>query len=271
MVGDRSLKMRELVLLLFCVATVACGSETAEDVAQIGWMFNYRDYTNTSKPDDMRGCDNQPANQIDQAYDAIAAVHVAIVDPTGQVPGIDKEYDCSLGYGDKRVSIRGIVKQAYNLTVEARTASGVVLYATRLENYDLTTMQSDTYTLPTSTGELHFFPRYQGSLTCPSNVTQLRYSLFKKAAGNTDTNASVTGVADPACEQGLSRELYIRGIPVTIEAGTFQTSNDFKLKLEALDSGNSVVYCGINSSRAVRPGNDSLNSDESLNPGSSCP
>ena len=82
-------------------------------------------------------------------------------------------------------------------------------------------------------------------------------------------------MADPACDQGLSgpesRELYIRGIPVTIEPGSFQTSNDFKLKLEALNSGNSVVYCGTNSSRPVRPGNDSLSSDESLNPGSSCP
>ena len=68
-----------------------------------------------------------------------------------------------------------------------------------------------------------------------------------------------------------SSELYIRGIPVEIEAGSYQTYNDFKLRLEALDAGDNVLHCRTNTSRSVRPGNNSVGGDESLSPGSSCP
>jgi hypothetical protein len=266
--------MRQLVILSFVISLLACGTESSASVAEIGWLFNYKDYTDATKPDDIRGCDNQPASASGPAYDAITTMHVLIVDPAGQVAGVNREYACDLGTGDKRIPIRGIAKQEYKLTLEAKNAGGDVLYRYTLDKYDISTLQSESYNMPTATGELHFFPRFQSSLTCPNDVAKLRYSLYKKTNGTPDTAASVTGVAEPACEQGFSglstKELSIRGIPVVIEPGSYQTYNDFELELEALSASDSVLHCRKNPSRTVRPGNNSVGGDESLSPGA-CP
>ena len=85
--------MRKLALLMLCSSAAGCVSDTAANVAEIGWSFDYTDHKDSTRPTDVRGCDNQPATVSGPAYDAIAAVHITLADPKGQVPCLDKDYD----------------------------------------------------------------------------------------------------------------------------------------------------------------------------------
>ena len=264
-----------ILTALVGIGTMACGTEKADSLAEIGWQLDYRDFTDPATAPDLRGCDNQPAVQVGPAYRPIAKVRILIKDPEGQVAGVDREYDCAQGVNGERLPVRGIVIQEYELTVEAKAADGTVLYRYENPSYDLTASPSETYTLQAATGELGFFPRYDQSLTCPATVAKMRYTLFKNSPTGPESTPTVSGVSEPACEQGFngleSKSLVIREIPVSIEPGSFQTYNDYKLRLEALNAGDGVVSCVTNPFRSVRPGNHSIAGDESLSPGSSCP
>ncbi|MBI5511166.1 MAG: hypothetical protein HY903_20590 [Deltaproteobacteria bacterium] len=256
--------------LSLCSTLAACGTESAASIAEIGWTFNYKDYTDSTKPDDLRGCNNQAAIPDTSAppYDAISKVHVLIKDPQGQVPGVDQEYDCGIGM-DGRVPVRGIVRQTYSLTLEAKNAAGVVLYRFVEPKLDLTGFISTTYQMPTATGELAFYPTFPGADPCPSAVA----NILIQASNNDFPDLTTETLSQPACEQGFSglqpRQIYLRALPVTIDTDTFKTFNPFTLTLKAQDSGNAALYCATVAARPVRPGNNSLGGNVNLS--SSCP
>ncbi len=268
---------RILSATLISLAIAACGSDdTSNDVAEVGWSFNYRDFTNDAAPDDLRGCDNRPdgGNAI-PPYNAITKVRVLITDPAGQVPGMDQEYDCAQGIGGDRLPVRGLVLQEYALTIEAKNATGTVLYRIVKPTWDLTSFKSESFELPTATGEFHTFPRYDGALTCPAEIVTMRYALYSKNSDGTFATTPVaSGVLSPACEQGFSGytslELIIREVPVTIANGTFQTYNAFRMAVAALNGSDQVLYCATDTNRTVRPGNDSLGGDLTMLSATSC-
>jgi hypothetical protein len=253
-----------LVLLAICGA---CGGEDAA-LAEIGWQFDYRDPTDTDAAAMPRDCANQPAVNPGPAYRAIDEVRVLIEDAEGQVPGSDHSHRCSLGYGGKRIEIAGLVKQNFNFALEAKAGDGTVLYRHPQNGFDeinLAVFSEQTYSLVPAVGELHFFPTFNGSLTCPGDVATVDYALF--ADGQSEP--SVTGTANPACDAGLASELFIRDIPVTLDDPR-ETYNLFRLRLTGKNAGGAVTYCGTNAARVVHLGDNSIGGNENLATAATC-
>jgi hypothetical protein len=242
-------------------------------VTSIGWSFNYRDWTEPDRaeaPDDVRGCANRPSQPTTPAYTPVESVRVALRDPTGQSPGIDELYPCAAGDEGRRVRIIGIPRQVYELTLEAEDAAGNILYRYEELEHDLSHRTEQTYELRTATAELAFFPVFDGVAfpTCPPAVSTVHFTFHLLQDGLPAELATRVG-ALPACDSGAVEELRIRRIPVFPQPGAngnYRTT-DYRLALEARDGTGATQYCGVNGSRPVRPGNNSLRGDVLLVPG----
>lgn len=258
-------------LLLVLSLSFACGTTEGEALAEISWRFDYADPSDPGAPADIRDCSNVRANNPGPDYPTITKVRVALTDPEGMVQGIDIEHNCALGYDGKRVPIQGVVMQMYDMVLEAKSADGTVLYRYTEEDYNLEQKRAPdpTYTLETATGELHFFPRFNGSLTCPSGVVSFRTSMYRKEDGVVPETPTLVLDHEPACEMGASRELFVRGLPVILQ-NSIETFNNYLMVVEALGASDNTLHCGINRSRNVRLGDNSLGADEDLGPGT-CP
>jgi len=254
-------------LLLILSSSLACGTTEGESLADLSWRFDYADPTEAGASE-IRDCSNVRTNNPGPAYPVIDKVHLTLVDPEGMVQGVDTEYACDLGYRGKRVGIQGVVLQTYELTLEAKSADGTVLYRYQDDEYDLSDgYREDDLTLPTATGEIHFFSSFNGDLACPGNVASIRTTLFRKVGGVAPDEDTLTLTHTPACESGFSSEVFVRALPVFFE-NPLQTFNDYKMVVEALDGAGDTRHYGINQNRIVRLGDNSLGANESLAPGS---
>ncbi|MEM6731320.1 MAG: hypothetical protein AAF658_07170, partial [Myxococcota bacterium] len=112
---------------LIVVFAAACGTDNeANRVGDVGWVFDYRDWTSMGSTMDLRGCSNEPAGAGGGAFDDIDSVQVTAVDPQGQIQGFDTTFDCSEGSGDT-VPIQGVARAIFDVTFVARSAAGIEL------------------------------------------------------------------------------------------------------------------------------------------------
>jgi len=251
-----------LTLALGCLfaGTVGCGTDdNAGVVAEIGWRLNYQTWTvpdNVESVEDLRDCENQPDTNYAQPYRSIAAVGVKVEDALRQVEGMERDYDCSAGFGGKRIDVKGLIRQMYELTIEAKDEDGTVLYEHFEPELDLTTLHTKTYELRAATGELWTYPMLTGDITCPAGVDTVRWSLFREiedAPGTFETEATLTG-SQSACTMSQFREVIIRRIPSYPVEGAEggHTGTKYKVKLEVL-TGTTVSYC-TTVNRSIKPG-----------------
>lgn len=260
--------MKRLVVVPALSLLVACGADTTPlEVGEVGWTFNYNNWTRagTSSPDtdDLRECDNQPASGAGlEPYHEVKKVRIYLEDLEGTTRGLDREYDCKSGYGDKRLGLVGVQKKIYKLLLEAKNAGGVTLYSYTEEELDLTQKVSETYELMAATGELRFTPTYSGSFDCNNNVTKFRYALYLKEASGFAATAAVSGEVT-ACDGGLNAELLIRNIPIDMENGS-QTR--YQLRVEAIDASSNVLFCKAEE-RPVLPSDANATTNLSLGQG----
>lgn len=258
---------RIMTMALAASFLCACGETDVNIIASVQWSLNYGDWTNTNAGadnDDLRDCSNQPDGRyagIDEnPYPKITKVRVFIEDPLGQVPNSDREYDCEMGFGAKKIDIKSMVRQNYDITVEAKDASGQVLYRHKEIDVDLSVVATHSYELKAVTSETTFFPRYGGSHECPEGISKLRYSFYTDEAKNAaDGEASYVGFAPTPCSSGISNVIYARGTPVDPQMGSNEQYNPtmYTIKVEALDDNDTVSHCGWdNTKRAFRPGSN---------------
>jgi hypothetical protein len=254
--------------LVILAACSACGGEDAT-LARIGWQFDYRDPTDATAVAAPRDCGNEPAVNPGPAFRAVDIVRVLLEDAEAQVQGSDQAHRCTLSYGAAKIQIGGLIKRGYNFLLEGKAADGTVLYRypqTGMSEINLAAYTEQTYTLVPAVGEIHFFATYDGELTCPAGAASIDYSLFREG----ETTATLSGTWAPACEAGLSRELFIRDIPVVLD-GPRESFNVYRLLLAAKDAGGAVTHCRDNPARIVRLGDNSLGGNEDLLPATSCP
>ncbi len=191
--------MRWLPLAALALLIACNNSTSANEVAKIGWSFNYRDWTkdycqctgfdqstcddtadctwNTLDAacedagagdctvDDIRDCTNDPQD-IPGApdYPPVTLVHVLLEDPDGVVPDWDKEFDCELGHNSGTVTVQGIGHQSYELTIEAFDADGTLLYDSAAPfEVDYGSVVEESYELRTPVGDLSFDVDYPHS------------------------------------------------------------------------------------------------------------
>ncbi|MBJ80977.1 MAG: hypothetical protein CMH60_06645 [Myxococcales bacterium] len=266
--------MRQIGLAILLCASMGCGggSASSNSVGAISWTFDYRDWTEdlSAAPADARTCSNTPATQVGPTYSAIDMVRVLVADPEGQVPGIDREFSCASGYDSAWVDLVGLVHQDYELTLEAKSASGAVLYRHGPSVVTLDGSLDETFNLQAATGELRFYPMVNNdtSFACPSGVETLRYSFYAMdEASNVAEETSLTG-SMTACANGILEEVYIREIPSNPTAGNNDSylPTSYKMVIEMLNSSDSVLHCG-SSTRFISPGNSNLNQNENLSSG----
>ena len=260
--------MRFVITLSLCSVLLGCEGDKVDAMAKIRWQIDYSDPSDDARVPDLRNCDNQPTPAVVPLYRAIANVHLVIVDPEGQVPGIDNDFPCAQGYGGKFVPIMGLAKQVFALTLEAETADGTVLYRYTNKSYDVTAFREDTFVLTPTTGEVVFYPEFDGSSECPTDVVAIDYTMYRYDT-DLETTPTVTGILDPACTGGFTNEVLVREVPV-IQDDPRRTYNSFKLVLEAKSASGATLHCGINESRVVHPGVQRLGGDETLLAGT-CP
>lgn len=254
------------LLFLLSTLTTACGDPDVNVVARIQWRLNYGDWTDDSPSaaDHLRGCDNQPderyAGMDENPYPPIHTVRVFVEDPLGQVPNADKEYACESGLGSSSVEILGMIRQVYDITVEAKDAEGTILYHHKEEDVDLAVLKTHSYELKAATSETTFFAYYGDSPDCPERLSSVRYSLYTpEARREPEGDPSYRGTTTQYCSSGTSDTVYARGVPVSPQPGSNNKYNPtmYHLKVEALDSRNDIVYCGwATTARAFRPGSN---------------
>ena len=249
------------------------GSASTNSVGEVSWTLDYRDWTYKDSENDMRACDNKPALLDGPSYSAIDQVHILVEDPEGQVPGIDREFDCASGYDSAWVDLVGLVHQDYELTLEAKSASGAVLYKHGPTTVTLDGTLDETFPLLAATGEISFVPIVNGNTDypCPSGVENLRYSFYAMDENSTVAEeATLTGTLSACVNDGLD-EIVIREIPSTPVAGVNNAylATPYKLILELLDSNDSVLYCG-SSTKNIDPGNNNVGGNPDLSSGT-CP
>jgi hypothetical protein len=261
-----------LFTVLVCAVLGACGANpNANSVGEIGWAFDYRDWTNNNlnaAPSEPRDCANQPAANPGPAYDAIKKVRLLLEDPDGQIPGADVTFNCGEGY-QGRVSIVGVTRAVYAMRLEALTATNEVVYLHEDPAFDLSAGVDELFTLKAAVGELDFNPTFAGSLSCAAGVQTLRYKLFQNGPNGPSTTPTLEGSV-PACDSGLVTRLYIHDVPVAPTPGANDNwqQTTYRVLIEALDAGGSVLHCRDNPSRTVRPGKWVNTTSESLSPGS---
>lgn len=276
--------MRSVVAASLASLLMACADDSS-NTGEIGWQFDYRDFTDDQAVEDIRDCSNMPGSDAVVPYQEISALRVSVRDPAQQVPGIDQQVDCSRGDNGRRFALVGLVHQTYELLLEAKADDGVVLYRHQDSNFDLTAEPITTVVLPTITGEIRFTPTFAGDLYCPATEpSSLRYSLYMKDdAGVISSAAVLTGTVSPACvDDGFGNrqasDLVIRRIPTDVE-NTRQPYVEFRAVIEAVDAGGAATYCvdldGSDQSHsllAVRPGKSrlTLSSNPAMQPGA-CP
>lgn len=264
------------LLLTACVGAIGCGGSTPESLASIGWSFNYRDWTRTHcaasvttgcTDDDVRGCDNAPAQTTGAAYAAVASVRLLVNDPLGQVAPFDETFDCSRGSVGQRIDVRGIARQSYDLNVSALAADGTVLYRYDAGGFDLSSKRVVDVELRTVTGELHFYPSFVGTTSglCAAGIESIRYTAIDSS------DAAVLTATQAACDDEFAAEVFIRNIPsvpVQTQVGGY-TPIEYISKLEALDVAGTVQYCSTQT-RYVSPGDNNLADNQQLDAGE-CP
>ena len=262
-----------LLGMIFPLSLMSCGGGSSDDstVARIEWRINYGDWTDANAEAEIRTCTNQPAVNAGPAYDDIAKVHVLIADPEGQIPGFDQELDCSKGSDGAELAIQGIVRQNWDVTISALTADNFLLYQYAEEGVDMTTLRSYQWDLKAMTSETSFFPRFAGSLECPADVSEVRWSLYMNDMSTPSETAAVTG-GQTACDTfGVVDEIILRNVPVDPQPGANAgfVPSTYKLVLEGLDSGGSVTWCATEAARVFRPGKNLMgtNSDVDMSAG----
>ena len=266
--------MRQIALAILLSASMGCGggSASSNSVGAISWTFDYRNWTEdlSDAPTDARTCSNTPATQVGPTYSAIDMVRVLVEDPEGQVPGIDREFSCASGYDSAWVDLVGLVHQDYELTLEAKSASGAVLYKHGPTTVTLDGTLDETFPLLAATGEISFIPIVNGNTDypCPSGVENLRYSFYAMdEASNVAEETSLTG-SMTACANGMLEEVYIREIPSNPTAGNNDSylPTSYKMVIEMLNSSDSVLYCG-SSTKNIDPGNNNVGGNPDLSSG----
>ncbi len=190
---------------------VACGTDTEANLAaEIGWRFDYSDYT-SGAPEDLRDCANNAMGS------AITTVRLVAVDPAGQVQGFDTRYPCAEGFGS-RVPIRGVTAGLFDLTAEARSGERV-LYRYEERNVDLTGGVSRTLTLQATVGELRFRPLVEGSFDCDPSITQIDVEFFPLEDGAPALTPAVSFRTDEPCTGSFYGEIEIDEIPAVPTTG----------------------------------------------------
>jgi hypothetical protein len=266
------MRLSTLVLTIISLLTVACGSDPVA-VAELQWRINYGDWTEDSSNDDYRGCDNAPeVNARGIAYPEIFKVHVHLTDPAGIIPGYDQRVECNIGIGEGTLSLRGLVRQAWDVAISAEAEDGTILYQYVEEEVDMSTLQTFSWELQAKTSETHFYPKFSGTasggLECPEGVTTSRWSLYLNDMTTPAEEASVTGEGAACDAFNVAEEIIIRNVPVDPQAGANNSyvPTSYKLVVEGLDASGSAVWCGQETNRIFRPGlnGNGTNTDISL-------
>ena len=262
-----------LIGMICPLSLMSCGGGSSDDstVARIEWRINYGDWTDPNAEAEIRSCTNQPAVNAGPAYDGIAKIHVLIEDPEGQIPGFDQDLDCSKGSGGEELAIQGIVRQNWDVTISALTGDDFLLYQYKEEAVDMTTLRTYQWDLKAMTSETSFFPRFAGSLECPEDVAEVRWSLFLNDLSTPAETANVTG-SQGACDTfGVVDEVILRNVPVNPRPGANDgfVPSTYKIVLEGLDSGGQVTWCTSETARVFRPGKNLMgtNSDVDMSAG----
>ena len=266
--------MRKVSILLALIGMacpltlMSCGGSTADSsVARIEWRVNYGDWTDPNAEAELRPCSNQPAVNAGPAYDEIAKVHVLIEDAEGQIPGFDREVDCSQGNDGSELLIQGIVRQNWDVTISALNSDEFLLYQYKEEAVDMTTLRSYQWDLKAMTSETSFFPRFDGDLECPENVSKVRWTLYMNDLSTPSEEANVTG-SQTACDTfGVVDEVVLRNVPVDPQAGANDgfVPTTYKVVLEGLDSSDQVTWCSTETARVFRHGKNIMGTNSDMN------
>jgi hypothetical protein len=260
--------VRDAVRISCLVLVTGCGDAgDANVVARLGWALNYSDWTKTSgsTASDLRDCSNQLASSK-TPYRPVHHVHISVVDPNGQVPGISQDFPCAQGFGGATIALRGIVRQPYTLTLEGRTDDDAVLYRHIEEAFDVSSLVEKTFTLNTVTAELSFYVRADGSLSCSPGASRVRYEMFLIKDGQVQKDATVSG-EHSACDGRDFAETRIAEIPVFPERGANNnfTSTEYSLNVAITDAQGTPLFCANGIRRSLRPGRGNSGEDALLN------
>jgi len=216
------------------VLTVGCGSSTTpEIVGEVGWSFDYRDWTRAECPcfglaqdlctttsgcswsagaaceditpgdctvPDVRTCTNEPVDRGNAPpYDPVATVLIQIEDPDTGITTFDFSADCTLGDSDLFFGLRGQSRKLLRLRLFGFDADGVLTYEPPQPwDLDLTTPIQERFVLRTPSGELRMDVIHPatGVGQCPS---------YTDGSGNTVTDVASldyvltpVGAVDPA-------------------------------------------------------------------------
>ena len=265
------MRLTILILTISSLITAACGSNP-EPVADLQWRINYGDWTDVNSEDDYRACDNAPEiNARGIPYPAIDRVHVHLTDPAGIIPGYDQRVDCNLGVGTDTLTLRGLVRQAWDVSISAEAADGTILYQYVEDEVDMSTPQTFTWELQAKTSETYFYPRYDNSLVCAEGVETIRWALYPKDGTAAAEEPNMTGETAACDALNQSAEIVIRNVPVDPQPGANDNfiASSYKVVVEALDASGNVVWCGEEGNRIFRPGlnGNGTNSDINLTSG----
>ena len=269
------MRLTLLTLTIASLITAACGSDP-EPVADLQWRINYGDWTDENAEDDYRGCDNAPEiNARGIPYPTIDKVHVHLTDPAGVIPGYDQRVDCEIGIGTGTLTLRGLVRQAWDVTISAEAADGTILYQYVEEEVDMSTPQTFTWELQAKTSETHFYPKFAGTgsagLECPEGVSTARWSLYLNDLTTPAEEPTLTGEAAACDAFNVAEEIVIRNVPVDPQSGANDSfvPTSYKLVVEGLDDAGNVSWCGEEGNRIFRPGlnGNGTNSDINLTSG----
>ena len=267
------------ILLLLCSG---CTTTAADGIAGVGWSFNFGDWTcspteaasNPACGDAFRECDNQPRDpagspiSAEPPYEEIMGVRVFASPVPPVSPPHDLTFGCALGREGGRIPLTGLQPGFYDILIQALLPDGTVAYSHEEPNLDLNTYSESEFELRVAMGELAFFPVFTGSSIgqCPNDAETVSYRLFAN-----DSAAELEG--EILCSSGAVEQLIIRNIPVAPIPGANGTfiPTTYRIELEGRNASGATTYCGVDPSRAVRPGNNSTRQNQELAPANSCP
>lgn len=259
------------VALIICLSTTIACSEGEGNGVPISWTLNYGDWTQSTPEIELRGCDNQPTDYTaTPPYPAIGAVTFEARDPLGQVPTINRRYDCGIGLSPAEQTITLNANRLLTVAIRAEAEDGTVLYE-RQEPVDFEQTVTDfNWQLDTVVSETRFsatFGSGSESLVCPQGTETLRWHLLYRlqdipepAEGEEAIDPTVPFLSgeEEACDpvSGIVNDLKLRNIPVRPELGANggYIPTAFRLRVEALDGSGNVTHCGEDANRTFRPG-----------------